>query len=410
MTKINLKKLNKRSLSSLKYRAPIQTLFTCLFIGTLLCLVSFSQTQKLIEKKSNSEKDSIMNQLVTLIQKPLLNNDNLGLQFTLQEMTTNKFVKSCSFFDVNGDLVVKSSTETSLNLNSEKIEKMLEFEKTVLGTLVVELDLSQIQSEQMMIFYYVVLMWLLLTVVLTLITFRNSANISKGIADLTSLIPGDHPTIKNEIDALKSKLQPLIKNLDEIDILQNSNSFACIFSGVILNRQSLNNELGKENQNSLFEKVDLCVKRTLELYGGERLEGNEGTISFLIRSNSKSKQHILISLMAVHTLNQVLIKLSRKMSVNLNISWSIHNDELPLAPLFKFHESIQKLKVLAREEASKNNNNDIVLSSIYFDFDELTTIARFKFWRENIYLLEGFDEQRQVILQKQIDHICSVCF
>ena len=410
MTKINLKKLNKRSLSSLKYRAPIQTLFTCLLIGTLLCLVSFSQTQKLIEKKSNSEKDSIMNQLVTLIQKPLLNNDNLGLQFTLQEMTTNKFVKSCSFFDVNGDLVVKSSTETSLNLNSEKIEKMLEFEKTVLGTLVVELDLSQIQSEQMMIFYYVVLMWLLLTVVLTLITFRNSANISKGIADLTSLIPGDHPTIKNEIDALKSKLQPLIKNLDEIDILQNSNSFACIFSGVILNRQSLNNELGKENQNSLFEKVDLCVKRTLELYGGERLEGNEGTISFLIRSNSKSKQHILISLMAVHTLNQVLIKLSRKMSVNLNISWSIHNDELPLAPLFKFHESIQKLKVLAREEASKNNNNDIVLSSIYFDFDELTTIARFKFWRENIYLLEGFDEQRQVILQKQIDHICSVCF
>jgi len=410
MTKINLKNVKNSSLSSLKYRAPTQTLFSCLLIGALLCLVSFYQTQKLIEKKSNSEKESIMNQLVTLIQKPLLNNDNLGLQFTLQEMTTNKFVTSCSFFDVNGDLVVKSSSEDSLNLNSEKIEKKLEFEKTVLGTLVLELDLSQIQSEQMKIFYYVFFMWLLLTVLLTLITFKNSANISKGIANLISLIPGDNPTITNEIDALESKLQPLLKNLDEVDVLQNSNSFACIFSGVILNRESLNNELGKDNQNSLFEKVDLCVKRTLELYGGERLEGNEGTISFLIRSNSKSKQHILISLMAVHTLNQVLTKLSRKMSISLNLSWSVYSDELPLAPLFKFHESIQKLKVLASNEASKNNNNDIVLSSIHVDFDELTTIARFKFWRENIYLLEGFDEQRQLILQKQIDHICSVCF
>ena len=155
MTKINLKNVKNSSLSSLKYRAPTQTLLICLLIGALLCLVSFYQTQKLIEKKSNSEKESIMNQLVTLIQKPLLNNDNLGLQFTLQEMTTNKFVTSCSFLDVNGDLVVKSSSEDSLNLNSEKIEKKLEFEKTVLGTLVLELDLSQIQSEQMKIFYYV---------------------------------------------------------------------------------------------------------------------------------------------------------------------------------------------------------------------------------------------------------------
>ena len=230
MTKINLKNVKNSSLSSLKYRAPIQTLFSCLLIGALLCLISFTQTQKLIDKKSNAEKESIMNQLVTLIQKPLLNNDNLGLQFTLKEMTTNKFVDSCSFFDVNGDLVVKSSTEDSLKLNSEKIEKTLEFEKTVLGTLVVEMDLYQIQSEQMKIFYYVFLMWLILTVVLTLITFKNSANISKEITDLTSLIPGDNPTIANEVDALKSKLQPLLKNLDEVDILQNSNSFACILS------------------------------------------------------------------------------------------------------------------------------------------------------------------------------------
>ena len=70
-----------------------------------------------------------MNQLVTLIQKPLLNNDNLGLQFTLQEMTTNEFVISCSFFDVNGDLVVKSSSEDSLNLNSEKLKRSLNLKK-----------------------------------------------------------------------------------------------------------------------------------------------------------------------------------------------------------------------------------------------------------------------------------------
>ena len=155
-------------------------------------------------------------------------------------------------------------------------------------------------------------MWLVLTVLLTLITFKNSSNISKGITNLISLIPGDNPTITNEIDAPESKLQPLLKSLDEVDVLQKL-KFVCLY----IFRSDFNRNLSimnlvKKIKILLFEKVDLCVKRTLELYGGERLEGNEGTISFLIRSNSKSKQHILISLMAVHTLNQVLIKLSRK--------------------------------------------------------------------------------------------------
>ena len=188
------------------------------------------------------------------------------------------------------------------------------------------------------------------------------------------------------------------------------NCNSCIFSGIIHNRKTLDDELSKENHDSLFEKLDLCVNRTIELYGGERIEGDRDTISFFTKSTTKSKQHILISLMAAHTLHEVVRQLSKSMGVNLVLSWSIHNDWLPLMPLFKFHESIQNFKVLSKNSASKTEQDKIVLTTNQFKFDELAAIARFKELQVNTYLLEGFNEQRQIVLQKQIKHLCNVCF
>ena len=134
------------------------------------------------------------------------------------------------------------------------------------------------------------------------------------------------------------------------------------------------------------------------------------SLSFFTKSTTKSKQHILISLMAAHTLHEVVRQLSRSMGVNLVLSWSIHNDWLPLMPLFKFHESIQNFKVLSKNSASKTEQDKIVLTTDQFKFDELAVIARFKELQVNTYLLEGFNEQRQIVLQKQIKHLCNVCF
>ena len=409
MEKSKQKKFNTHWLSSIKSRAPIQTFALCLLFGGVLCSISLVQTKHIIAEKIESEQKSIMNQVVNVIQKPLLNNDTLSLQFILEDTTNNSYVVSSSLFDVNGNLVARSQQKKLAPKNTNEITQNIEFENTILGNLRIELDFAEIKYMQMNMFYSTAIIWIALSALLVASSLKNAVDVSNKIISLTKQLPGKEISSANEIDALISKIQPLIQKERESDISNNLNCNSCIFSGIIHNRKTLDDELSKENHDSLFEKLDLCVNRTIELYGGERIEGDRDTISFFTKSTTKSKQHILISLMAAHTLHEVVHQLSRSMGVNLVLSWSIHNDWLPLMPLFKFHESIQNFKVLSKNSASKTEQDKIVLTTNQFKFDELAAIARFKELQVNTYLLEGFNEQRQIVLQKQIKHLCNVC-
>ena len=410
MEKSKQKKFNMHWLSSIKSKAPIQTFAFCLLFGGVLCSISLLQTKYIIAEKIESEQKSIMNQVVNVIQKPLLNNDTLSVQFILEDTTNNSYVVSSSLFDVNGNLVTRSQQKKLAPKNTNEITQNIEFENTILGNLRIELDFDEIKYMQMNMFYSTAIIWITLSALLVASSFKNAVDVSNKIISLTKQLPGKEISSANEIDALISKIQPLIQKERESDITNSLNCNSCIFSGIIHNRKTLDNELSKENHNSLFEKLDLCVNRTIELYGGERIEGDRDSISFFTKSTSKSKQHILISLMAAHTLHEVVRQLSKSMGVNLVLSWSIHNDWLPLMPLFKFHESIQNFKVLSKNSASKTEQDKIVLTTNQFKFDELAAIARFKELQVNTYLLEGFNEQRQIVLQKQIKHLCNVCF
>ncbi len=409
MEKSKQKKFNTHWLSSIKSRAPIQTFAFCLLFGGVLCSISLVQTKHIIAEKIESEQKSIMNQVLNVIQKPLLNNDTLSVQFILEDTTNNSYVVSSSLFDVNGNLVTRSQQKKLAPKNTNEITQNIEFENTILGNLRIELDFDEIKYMQMNMFYSTAIIWITLSALLVASSFKNAVDVSNKIISLTKQLPGKEISSANEIDALISKIQPLIQKERESDISNNLNCNSCIFSGIIHNRKTLDDELSKENHDSLFEKLDLCVNRTIELYGGERIEGDRDTISFFTKSTTKSKQHILISLMAAHTLHAVVHQLSRSMGVNLVLSWSIHNDWLPLMPLFKFHESIQNFKVLSKNSASKTEQDKIVLTTNQFKFDELAAIARFKELQVNTYLLEGFNEQRQIVLQKQIKHLCNVC-
>ena len=409
MEKSKQKKFNTHWLSSIKSRAPIQTFAFCLLFGGVLCSISLLQTKHIIAEKIESEQKSIMNQVVNVIQKPLLNNDTLSVQFILEDTTNNSYVVSSSLFDVNGNLVTRSQQKKLAPKNTNEITQNIEFENTILGNLRIELDFDEIKYMQMNMFYSTAIIWITLSALLVASSFKNAVDVSNKIISLTKQLPGKEISSANEIDALISKIQPLIQKERESDISNNLNCNSCIFSGIIHNRKTLDDELSKKNHDSLFEKLDLCVNRTIELYGGERIEGDRDSISFFTKSTTKSKQHILISLMAAHTLHEVVRQLSRSMGVNLVLSWSIHNDWLPLMPLFKFHESIQNFKVLSKNSASKTEQDKIVLTTNQFKFDELAAIARFKELQVNTYLLEGFNEQRQIVLQKQIKHLCNVC-
>jgi hypothetical protein len=149
--------------------------------------------------------------------------------------------------------------------------------------------------------------------------------------------------------------------------------------------------------------------RTLELYAGQRIEGGSGSINFYIRSTQVSKQHLLICLMAIYSLQQVLERLSEELGIDLDMCWALCSDNIPSAPLFRHHEGLDKLKSATASLADDLDKGAIAVQSAEFDIEQLSSIARFLPFKENCFVLQGFPEGRQMLLEKQIQHLATIC-
>jgi hypothetical protein len=180
-------------------------------------------------------------------------------------------------------------------------------------------------------------------------------------------------------------------------------------TATIKNRQRLNNQLNQENLELLFEKIDYCTAKAIELYGGQRIEGANGAICFIIRSTQCSKQHLLICLMAVYSLQQLLERLSLKLGVDLEINWALCSDNLSTVPLFSYDEGMAALKQLSAQLGDKMQEGIIGLHCSEYDIEQLSSIARFVLFDSNVFILKGFPEGRQTLLEKQIMHLANIC-
>ena len=152
------------------------------------------------------------------------------------------------------------------------------------------------------------LLWVLFSAVCTYLTHRYAEQLSRRLRLLTKRLPGGSDNIVDEIVALETRLQPLLAKGGDEELPETS-YYCSLVTATIKNRQRLDTQLNRQNMTMLLEKIDYCTLRTLELYGGKRIEGGNGCINFYIRSTQHSKQHLLVCLMAVYSLQQLLKKL-----------------------------------------------------------------------------------------------------
>ena len=113
--------------------------------------------------------------------------------------------------------------------------------------------------------------------------------------------------------------------------------------------------------------------------------------------------------MAVYSLQQLLIKLSKKLGIDLEINWTVCSDNIPMLPIFSYHENIFTLKEKSKAIAQSIDRDVIAISVEDYTIDKLSSIARFSPHEKDCFIFEGFPEQRQLLLEKQIMHLASVC-
>ena len=398
----------RRQLSMPK-KTSATVLCICLLFGLISWPLLFAQADKLAKEAVADMASSALNQLHESILSPLLRNDTISQQVALQRITEDSRIISASLNGIDGELLAQSINADSQGVTVENFSENIEFQNTQAGVISIAINSRPIYQKYHRIFINWLFLWLSFTLLSTYISYRFVDQIISRIVRINDRLPGKTEPLVDEISALETKIQPLLSTSGESTYTPNNRYFYSLISANIKNHQRLLQQLNKDNLDQLFEKLDYSILRTLQLYGGDRVEGMEDSFCFTIRSTQCSKQHLLVCLMAVYTLQQLIEQLSKKIGIDLEINWVINSDDIEISPKFWHEQSLLSLKKNNLEIASNLQEGLILLNCDQFDIDELSSIARFQRYETHQFILEGFSENRLQLLHKQLEYLIRIC-
>lgn len=398
----------RRQLSMPK-KTSATVLCICLLFGLISWPLLFAQADKLAKEAVADMASSALNQLHESILSPLLRNDTISQQVALQRITEDSRIISASLNGIDGELLAQSINADSQGVTVENFSENIEFQNTQAGVISIAINSRTIYQKYHRIFINWLFLWLSFTLLSTYISYRFVDQIISRIVRINDRLPGKTEPLADEISALETKIQPLLSTSGESTYTPNNRYFYSLISANIKNHQRLLQQLNKDNLDQLFEKLDYSILRTLQLYGGDRVEGMEDSFCFTIRSTQCSKQHLLVCLMAVYTLQQLIEQLSKKIGIDLEINWVINSDDIEISPKFWHEQSLLSLKKNNLEIASNLQEGLILLNCDQFDIDELSSIARFQRYETHQFILEGFSENRLQLLHKQLEYLIRIC-
>lgn len=393
---------------SLAKKLPALVLSLCLILGLLSWALLSSHASQLSRETLQEKGELTINQLVELVRGPLFNGDSISIQVALQNVTKDKTILDASVYDIGGQLVAQSKKPSPASAIAVSFNRNIALQDTQAGKVIISLDSQPIKQRYDQLLSNWLLLWALFTLLSTYGCYRFAEQLSRRLRLLTNRLPGSSESLDDEMASLELRLQPLLSTSSDEE-LSDTGYYCSLITATIKNRHRLESQLNRQNLTQLFEKIDYCTLRTLELYAGQRIEGGSGSINFYIRSTQVSKQHLLICLMAIYSLQQVLERLSEDLGIELEICWALCSNNIPSAPLFRHHEGLDKLKTATATLADELEKGAIAVQSTEFDIEQLSSIARFLPFKENCYVLQGFPEGRQLLLEKQIQHLATIC-
>lgn len=410
MFKNNCKKRqNMRRQFSMPKKTSATVLSICLLFGLISWPLLFAQADKLAQEAVTDMASSALNQLHESILAPLLRNDTISQQVALQRITEHSRVISASLNGIDGELLAQSINSASQPISTEIFSKNIEFENTQAGVISIDINSRPIYQKYHRIFINWLFLWLSFTLLSTYISYRFTDQIIARIARINDRLPGKNEPLVDEISTLETKIQPLLSTSGESVYEPNNRYYYSLISANIKNNKRLLQQLNKDNLDQLFEQLDYSILRTLQLYGGDRMEGMEDSFCFTIRSTECSKQHLLVCLMAVYSLQQLIEQLSKKIGIDLEINWVINSDYIKTSPHFWHEQALLSLKNNNMEISNRIQEGLILLHCDQFNIDELSTIARFQRYDNHQFILEGFSENRLQLLHKQLEYLIRIC-
>lgn len=265
---------------SVAKKLPAAVLSLCLLLGLLASLLISSQTQQLAHETIADKSRSALSQLDDLIRTPLFNNDLISVQVALSRTVEDPAIVSASLFDVEEQLISQSRQSQKPTDELESYRREIELQDSILGAVVIELDTQPIYGKYRNVMLSWLLLWFVFTAACTYGSLQFAEQLARRLRILSNRLPGGGDPIIDELTALEAKIQPLLSGSGSGfgDEDSNNGYYYTVVRASIKNRQRLNHQLNRDNLEQLFEKIDYCTARTIELYGGHRVEGDRKSV------------------------------------------------------------------------------------------------------------------------------------
>jgi uncharacterized membrane protein affecting hemolysin expression len=167
-------------------------LFTCLLFGLVSWLLLFAQTDQLAKQAIDDKGISTLAQLHEAILTPLLSNDTISQQVSLQRATEDERVISASLMDIEGQLIAQSASSPANTTGAKTFKQAIEFQNTQAGIISVEVDSQPIMAQYHRVFINWLLLWLAFTVLCTYGCYRFVDQITARIERLSDRLPGQN--------------------------------------------------------------------------------------------------------------------------------------------------------------------------------------------------------------------------
>lgn len=394
---------------TLSTKIPAVALSVCLVFGFISWLLLSTQINHLAKQAVFSKGTSTLERLTELIITPLFNSDTISVQVALKKATQDPSIISASLFGVDQELITQSIKPKPEQLEAQIFTRNLELQNTQIGIITVVVDRQPIYQKYQQSYINWLILWACFTLLTTYLSHRFADQISLRIRRLNERLPGSSEPMADELANLETKVQPLLSKVGESTENSSNTYYYSLITAQIKNRQRLGNQLNQESLDRLFEKLDYCFLRTLQLYGGTRVDGDAESICFTIRSTQCTKQHLLVCLMAVYSLRQLIENLSVQQGVDLEINWTVSSQEIETSPQFYFEQGLARIRQKNAQLGGELQAGLIALNCENYTVDELSSIAHFATYKEQCFVLEGFSENRQQLLEKQLQHLINLC-
>lgn len=394
---------------TLSTKIPAVALSVCLIFGFISWLLLSTQINHLAKQAVFSKGTSTLERLTELIITPLFNSDTISVQVALKKATQDPSIISASLFGVDQELITQSIKPKPAQLEAQIFTRNLELQNTQIGIITVVVDRQPIYQKYQQSYINWLILWACFTLLTTYLSHRFADQISLRIRRLNERLPGSSEPMADELANLETKVQPLLSKVGESTENSSNTYYYSLITAQIKNRQRLGNQLNQESLDRLFEKLDYCFLRTLQLYGGTRVDGDAESICFTIRSTQCTKQHLLVCLMAVYSLRQLIENLSVQQGVDLEINWTVSSQEIETSPQFYFEQGLARIRQKNAQLGGELQAGLIALNCENYTVDELSSIAHFATYKEQCFILEGFSENRQQLLEKQLQHLINLC-